>query len=265
MFSILAAVRGEQVALGTGRGLARVGRRGLGVVAAAVFLGATAPAGDAAPGSPLVRSAPIKNSGFAGYRRNGGGANAGFNVTAMFTVPQLTGCTSVTRAIAPDIDVSNGKTGSGVGLFVGCYKGKPDYFPFIYVNGANTDYPAGVVKPGDQIVLRLSEGPSSAHLGFADVTQKLNKTKTGSGLTGLGFPGIGDDSWFIKGAELGVPDFGTIAFGQCVVNGSALGAGGSAKSPAVLEYNRATNGVLQINTGPLTSGNESFTTYFKHS
>jgi hypothetical protein len=237
----------------------------LAVAVAAMLVGATPAAAEAIGGSPAVRSAPIKNSGFAGYRRNGGGAKAAFNVSATFTVPTLTGCGAVTRAIAPDIDVSNGKTGSGVGLFVGCYKGKPDYFPFIYLNGANTDYAAGTVKPGDQIVLRLSEGPSSAHLAFQDLTNKLDKTKTGAGLTGLGFPGIGDDSWFIKGAELGVPTFSTIAFDHCTVHGAALGAGGTAKSPAVLEYNRATNGVLQINTGPLTSGNEAFTTYFKHS
>ena len=240
-------------------------RRALVVAIAAMVVGATPAAGDARAGSPAVGSAPIKNSGFAGYRRNGGSAKASFNVTATFTVPTLTGCGSVTRAIAPDIDVSNGKTGSGVGLFVGCYKGKPDYFPFIYLNGANTDYAAGTVKPGDQIVLRLSEGPSSAHIAFQDLTNKLDKTKTGAGLAGLGFPGIGDDSWFIKGAELGVPTFSTIAFDHCIVNGGALGAGGTAKSPAVLQYNRATNGVLQINTGPLTSGNEAFTTYFKHS
>lgn len=214
-----------------------------------------------------VRSAPVKNSGFAGYRRNGGGgASASFVVRATFTVPTLNGCGSATRAIAPDIDVSNGKTGSGVGLFVGCFKGKPDYFPFIYLNGHNTDYPAGTVQPGDRILLRLSEGPSTAELSFQDLTHNLVKAKTGSGLKGLGFPGIGDDSWFIKGAELGVPDFGTIAFGHCTVNGAALGAGGTPQAPAAAEYERTSKaGAVQISTGPLSAAGSAFATYFKHS
>lgn len=224
---------------------------------------ATAYAGPQAA-SGAANSAPIKNSGFAGYRRNNGATNASFNVRAMFVVPKLTVCGPATRAIAPDIDVSNGKTGSGVGLFVGCYRHKPDYFPFIYLNGTNTDYAAGVVQPGDRIVLRLSEGPGASELTFQDLTHNLVKVKTGAGLNGLGFPGIGDDSWFIKGVELGVPRFGTITFSHCTVNGAALGSGGTAKSPAVLQYDRATKaGTVQISTGSL-SAKDAFTTYFKH-
>jgi hypothetical protein len=185
-------------------------------------------------------------------------------VRATFVVPKLAACGPATRAIAPDIDVSDGKTGSGVGLFVGCYKNKPDYFPFIYLNGANTDYAAGVVQPGDRIALRLTEGPSSSELTFQDLTHNLVKVKTGAGLTGLGFPGIGDDSWFIKGAELGVPNFGTIKFSHCTAKGVAFGSGGSAKSPPVLQYDRATKaGTVQISTGSLVA-KDAFTTYFKH-
>jgi hypothetical protein len=224
---------------------------------------ASATAGaQAASGAAQV--APIKNSGFAGYRRNIGASNGSFDVRAMFVVPKLSVCGPATRAIAPDIDVSNGKKGSGVGVFVGCFKHKPDYFPFIYLNGTNTDYGAGVVQPGDRIVLRLSEGPNNSELTFQDLTHNLVKVKTGAGLKGLGFPGIGDDSWFINNAELGVPNFGTITFSQCTVNGVALGSGGSAKSPATLQYDRATKaGTVQISTGSL-SANRTFTTYFKH-
>jgi hypothetical protein len=210
-------------------------------------------------------SAVIKSGGFAGYRRNGGGTNASFSIKATFVVPDVTGCGSATRAIAPGIDVSNAQTTSGVGLFVGCYKGTPDYFPFIDLNGSNSDYAAGTVQPGDHIALRLSEGPSTAELTFQDLTHNLIKVKTGSGLKGLGLPGIGDDSWDLKHAELGVPNFGTIVFGRCVVNGAALGSGGSAKSPAVREYDRTKAGTLQIQTGPLTLGGQAFSTYFRHS
>lgn len=229
-------------------------------------LGHALPAGRGAVDSPTARSAATKDSGFAGYVRNGGGASASFSVRATLVVPTLTGCGSVTRAIAPEIQVGNKTTGSHVGLFVGCYRGKPDYFPFIDLNGHNTDYAAGNVQPGDQVVLRLSEGPKSSELTFQDVTHNLVKVRTGSGLTGLGFPGIGDDSWLgRRGTELGVPDFGTIAFSRCQVNGVALGSGGSAKSPAVFEYERATKaGTVQIATGPLTSGEQAFTTSFKH-
>ena len=218
--------------------------------------------------SPSSRSAAAKNTNFAGYRRNGGGSTASFNIRASFVVPKLTGCTAASRAIAPDIDVSNGTTSghSGVGLFVGCYKGKPDYFPFILVNGSNTDYAAGTVQPGDHISLHLSEGPSSADVTFQDLTHNLVKVKTGPGRKDLGFPGIGVDSWFIKDVELGVPDFGRVLFSHCTVNGAALGAGGSPKAPAVLEYDRATKaGTLQIATGALTAGKQAFATYFKHS
>ncbi len=220
--------------------------------------------GSAAPGSGAVRAAAIKNPGFAGYRRNGGGSTASFSVRAMFVVPKLGACGSATRAIAPDIDVSNGTKGSGVGVFVGCYKHRPDYFPFIELNKVTTDYTAGVVTPGDRILLRLSEGPSSAEITFQDLTHNFVKVKTGSGLRGLGFPGIGDDSWVINNEQLRVPNFGSITFSQCTVNGVPIGSGGSAKSPAALQYDRATKaGTVQIATGPL-SANQAFTTYFKH-
>ena len=223
-----------------------------------------APGGSAARAWSGLRTAPIKNTGFAGYRHNGGSANASFNVKAEFVVPKLAACGPATRAIAPDIDVAAGKKGSEVGLFVGCYQHRPDYFPFIDDNNTNTNYAAGVVQPGDHIVLRLSEGPSSSELTFQDLTHNLVKVKTGGGLHSLGFPGIGDASWIIKGIELGVPNFGTISFSNCTVNGVALGAGGSAKSPAVLQYDRATKaGTIQISTGSL-SANTAFTTYFKH-
>jgi hypothetical protein len=226
------------------------------------------PAGPRAVDSPALYSAVIKDSGFAGYVRNGGGTNASFNMTATLVVPTLSRCGSVARAIAPDIEVSNRrKIGSHVGLFVGCYRGKPDYFPFLDVNNNNTDYAAGTVQPGDHIVLRLIEGPTTSELTFQDLTHNLVKVRTGSGLKGLGFPEVGDDSWLGRsGAELGVPDFGTVAFGHCEVNGAALGSGGTAKSRAVLEYDRASkSGTVQISIGPLTAGGEAFTTYFKHS
>ena len=240
------------------------------VVATSWLLTATSSAtprvipGSAAPVRGGLRAAPIKNPGFAGYRHNGGSASATFNVRAVFVVPTVAACGPATRAIAPDIDVSNGHKGSAVGVFVGCYQHKPDYFPFILLNGTTTSYAAGVIQPGDHIVLRLSEGPSSAELTFQDVTHNLVKVKTGSGLKSLGFPGIGDDSWVIKNVELGVPNFGTIAFSQCTVNGVAIGAGGSAKSPAALQYDRVTKaGTVQITSGPLST-NDAFTTYFKH-
>ncbi len=213
-----------------------------------------------------IRAKAAKNTTFAGYRANGGGGFASFNVKATFVVPKLRRCTAASQAIAPDVDVGNGKTGSGVGLFVGCYKGRPDYFPFILLNGSNTDYAAGTVQAGDHVALHLSEGPKSADLTFQDLTHKLVKVKKGSGLKGLGFPGIGDNSWNIKGVELGVPDFGTISFSHCTVNGAALGSGGSPSAPAALEYDRASKaGTLQIATGVLTAGKQAFTTYFKHS
>jgi hypothetical protein len=201
-----------------------------------------------------------KSTTFAGYAHNGGGEFAKFKLITKFVVPKVS-CTSTTKGIAPAInDVAD------VGVFVGCYKGKATYFPFIFINGSEKNYVKVKVHAGDHIVLHASAGPKATSASFVDATRKITKKKTGPGVKGAGFPSIGDDSWFISGQELRVPKFRTVRFSDCQVNGRALGAGGSRQVPAVLRYNRVSpSGVLQISTGKLSSARNAFTTYFKHS
>jgi hypothetical protein len=224
----------------------------------ALGLGAAAPALGSRSGASM---ATAKNSNFAGYASNGGGKNLTFGLTTKFVVPKIS-CGSADTAITPEIAVNH----STVGLLVGCYKGKPDLFPFIELNGANKNYVGAHPRAGDKIVLHLSEGPQKASLQFADETRKIFESRKGSGQKGLGFPDIGDGAWFVSGQELGVPNFGTVHFTDCRVNGRALGSGGSASAPAVLRYERVnSHGTVQIKTGRFTAHKSAFTTFFRHS
>jgi hypothetical protein len=206
-------------------------------------------------------AAAVKSPSFAGYQVNGGGELITWKLRARYTLPKLK-CTSASRAIAPYIYLNP----SQVGTFVGCVKGKPDYFPFVVLNGHSTNYTSDHFKAGDTVALRLVEGPKGASISITDVTRKITEKKTGAGKKGLGFPGIGDGSWVVNGNELGVPNFGTLSFTDCIRNSQALGAGGSPSAPAVFRYNRVSKqGVLQIKTGGLSANKEAFHTTFKHS
>src|SRR5438105_3108579 len=109
MFSILAAVRGwggnvnQRKAFMRARYLLSVTAASIsalsiaapGLLVTPARASSVLPAVPGIPGAPAraaslsLRSAAIKNIGFAGYRRKGGGTSASFSATASFVVPRL--------------------------------------------------------------------------------------------------------------------------------------------------------------------------------
>lgn len=157
--------------------------------------------------------------------------------------------------------MSSLKSYSSAGAFVGCYKGKAYYFLAFVLKGKPHNFSNLAARPGDTVAVRVSQTSKSTVVSAVDKSRTgVKKTLKGAGSKGGGGPWVGDAGWKNHGL-LGVPNFGKLDFSNATLNGMAFGtAGGS----ALVRENRVHKGTTQITTGAL-SGNESFTTVFKHS
>ena len=92
-----------------------------------------------------------------------------------------------------------------------------------------------------------------------DITTRVTKKRTGPGAyASIAF--IGDSTWVTRTEiVLGVPNFGTLTFTHCSVNGKALAHWHPGR------YRRMVLDTVQIATGKLTSQGTAFATHFKHS
>jgi len=216
-------------------------------------------------GSPAVgriTAATTSNRDFAGYL-TGVTAGSATSSAASFTVPKLS-CTTANRFIAPQVGVTanQSKTFSAAGVSIGCTKGKAVYFPFLVANGAEADYTVHF-SAGDVINLSASVTTSGITVQVTDTTKNVSLTST---ITGAGASAdaawIGDDAAVNgnTGALLGVPNFGKLAFTNCLINGTALGG----LHPQ--EFQRVnSHGTVQISTGGPWPGGTAFTTHYQHS
>ena len=212
-------------------------------------------------GSPAVgriTAATTSNRDFAGYL-TGVTAGSATSSAASFTVPKLS-CTTANRFIAPQVGVTanQSKTFSAAGVSIGCTKGKAVYFPFLVANGAEADYTVHF-SAGDVINLSASVTTSGTTVQVTDVTKNVTKKLTGAGASATG-AGMGDGGWTINGTLLGVPNFGTLTFTSCRIDGKALASGNPS---GYLRANSA--GLVQIAPGPLSPAGTAFTTYYNHS
>jgi hypothetical protein len=239
-------------------------------LAAPGLASSTGRAGGAARGAPAfsgarARTPTSKTTNFAGYGVKGTGGGT-WKVSAHLVVPKVK-CTSKTeRAIDASVGVYGQSKNrfSSAGVFVGCYKGKAQYFLAFVVNGTPRNFSKLAVRRGDTVALHVSQSSASTVVSATDKSRNgVKKTLHGAGNTVGGGPWVGDTAWDNPG-ELGVPDFGKLHFSKAKLNGMAFGtAGGS----ALVRYYRAkgtTLQTIQIKTGKLIAG-KSFTTTFKHS
>ena len=179
---------------------------------------------------------------------------------ARFKVPTLS-CTTATRAIGPaaGVKVNNYKTFSSAFLFTGCVNGKAINYPALVINGNEVDYPASPLPAGDVVKLTTTVTTVGTTVQVTDVTTGATKKRTGTGASASA-AFIGDSAWSTStGTLLGVPNFGTLTFTHCRIDGGALAIA------LPYQYQRVnSNNIVQIATGALSAGT-AFATYYKHS
>jgi hypothetical protein len=228
------------------------------------LLGLAAPAqatGNHAGGTPGVRAGTpsvIDSSAFAGYQTPVPVGSA--SAVARFKVPRLR-CTSAYRGITPvaGLDVGLGVSYSSASAFVGCSHGKALYFPVMVINEKQINFTGTPLHAGNLIVLVTVVTVKRTTVTVTDLSTHVTWKRTGTGAhPSRAF--VGDSIWVPPHQlQLGVPDFRTLVFTRCAVNGKALGRWHPAK------YQRTLLGIVQISTGALTSGGTEFPTYFRHS
>ena len=207
-----------------------------------------------------LAATPASSRYFAGYQAAVPTGSATV-ATASFTVPTLS-CTTVDRAIAPDVGVlvNNGKTASNAGVIMGCASGTAVYFPSVVVNGKQTDYISTPVSPGDVITLTTKVSTNRTRVQVTDVTTGVTQKIIGAGARASAAY-IGSDPLFTSsGALLHVPDFGKLQFKNCLLDGKTL----ASRHPKA--YQRVNSrGTVQIATGAFWPGGTTFTTRYQHS
>ena len=204
-------------------------------------------------------AAPVNNRYFAGYQAAVATGSATV-AAASFTVPALP-CTTADLAISPDagVAVNNYKTASVAGVITGCSNGTAVYFPFLVINGSETDYPKTPFAAGDTVDLITKVSTNRTSVQVTDVTKNLTTRLTGAGASAnLGW--IGDDSASNGSTLLGVPNFGKLTFGNCSIDYKALGGW---HPQQVQRVNSA--GTVQIATGNFWPGGTAFSTHYQHS
>ena len=207
-----------------------------------------------------ITAATTNSRTFAGYQTNVTAGSA-TSSAASFTVPTLS-CTATAVGTTPDAGVAanNSKTASIAGVFTGCEKGKAVYFPWLVVNGIETNYTSTPLSAGDVINLSASVTTSGFTAQVTDVTKNVSVTNT---ITGAGASAnaawIGYDAWFINGTLLGVPNFGKVKFTNCLIDGTAL----QSSNPQQFQRVNA-KGIVQIATGAFSPAPAAFATYYRH-
>lgn len=203
-------------------------------------------------------AATTSNRTFAGYQ-TGVPAGSATVLTASFTVPALS-CTTTDRGIAADAGVLVSKTASVSGVFIGCVSGAAVYYPWVFVNGTETDYASSPVAVGDVIDLTTKVSTNRTRVQVTDVTTGVTQKIIGAGAS-AGAAFIGDDGWGDSSGNLEhVPAFGKLTFKTCVLDAMALA---SWRPQAYQRVNSI--GTLQISNGNLWPGGTAFTTHFVHS
>ncbi len=219
---------------------------------------ALSPAGGVAGRDGALR--PVSNRDFAGYQAAVTTGSATVSA-ASFTVPTLS-CTAKDRAMAPStaVWVNNYKTLSAAFVFTGCVHGRAVYFPGVVTNGREFDHTTTPFAAGDVIDLTTKVSTGRTKIIVTDVTTGVTVQHLGSGASAKA-AFLGDASWANRaGAREGVPNFGKLAFTNCLIDGTALGGWHPQKLQRVNG-----SGTVEISTGGLWPGGAAFTTRYQNS
>lgn len=210
---------------------------------------------------------PTFRAHYAGYAVRS--TRSGLSARATFTVPKIS-CGSRFMAFAPTVAVFTSSDhrishSSGPSLFIGCYQGRARYFPELVVNGSIKNYLRGSeAHPGDKIVLYVSESKVGTFVSAVDQTRHFTRSRSGSGSGSVQFPTVSDYDWVRSGVVQPVPNFGKLRFSGAQVNGKRLTALSSLARYDMWSRG-ASGGTLNVTSGPIASGGEAFSTFFKHS
>jgi hypothetical protein len=215
-------------------------------------------AGSVAGGAAALR--PVSNRSYAGYQA---AVTAGSSTVsaASFTVPTLS-CTTTDRAIAPSaaVWVNNYKTVSAAYVFTGCVNGRAVYYPGLVSNGKETDHTTTPFAAGDVIDVTTKVSTGRTKIIITDVTTGVTVQHLGRGAS-ANAAFIGEAAWATStGAREGVPNFGSLAFRNCLIDGTALGGW----HPRALQRVNG-SGTVEISTGGLWPGGTAFTTHYQNS
>jgi hypothetical protein len=207
------------------------------------------------PGAPSV----MNNTDFAGYVAAVAPGSA-TSAAAHFKVPRLSCTAAPDRGITPGVlvFVNSFRTASAASVFAICHRGRALYFPALLINGHEVNYITTPVHAGDVIKVSATVTTRGTTVQVTDVTTRVTKRRTGAGArSSAAF--VGDGSVFLNTTRLGVPNFGTLTFTSCLVNGRAL-----ARSHHVRIQRVNSRGILQIATGALSPRGTAFATLYRH-
>jgi hypothetical protein len=214
--------------------------------------------------SPQLRTSIVtgKSETFAGYDIPA--VDGGATTQAKFVVPNVK-CTHTDRGIAASAGAYVGSfyNFSDADVFIGCSNGKAKFFPALTLNNNETNYTTVKLHPGDTVQLKVAVTMAHQTVSVADKTTGVTKSRSTSLSSGVGYPWVGEVSWYKNSNQLGVPNFGKIAFTGAKVAGHSLGS--YATSTGLERWNRYDPSftVLQIKTGKIAS--TAFKSLFEHS
>jgi hypothetical protein len=251
--------RFRMCALAVTSGAAAVGVAVLGLAASAQAA-AGADGGGGPAGAHARASSVINSAVFAGYQATVAAGSA-TSSAAQYKLPALS-CTSATRGITPvagvGVNAGGTSTFSSAFAFALCQNGKAAYYPALVINGSETNYASTALHAGNVIKVATKVTTAGTTVSVRDVSTGVTKKLTGPGASS-GNAYIGDSDVTISGSLVGVPNFGTVTFTSCSVDGKALAAAHPAR------YQRVNGSTVQITTGALSSKGTAFVTHFKHS
>ncbi len=207
------------------------------------------------------RAASTPSTTLAGYLFNYYIAVPGA-VSAVAVVPKLNCKGTPPAGLSIYAGVGIQSVNSYARLLIACTpQGVARYYPSLVVNGTIKNIASDQARAGDTIEFAVSQSASQDTESVIDLTHKFVATRNGTGSgTGEGIA-VGDFPVVAGSTTLGVPNFGTLAFSQAVVNGLPIGL-----APNQLQsYNLAASstGPVQIKTN-LSSDKEAVTTVFSH-
>ena len=155
---------------------------------------------------------------------------------------------------------NNNKTFSSAFLFTGCVNGKAVNWPALVINGTEKNYTTTRFSAGDIISLHTMVTTARTTVQVTDVTRGITKKLTGAGGRSSAAY-VGDTAWSSStGKLLGVPNFGTLTFTNCLIDGDTLAVSLPYETQRVNSSN-----TVQIATRSLSSTGTAFATNYKHS
>ncbi len=216
------------------------------------------------PAQPaLAATAPAKSTVLAGYNFANYIAVPGA-VSAIVVVPKLNckGTPPAGTAIYAGVGIQS--VNSYARLYLGCTpQGVARYYPSLSVNGTIRNFASDAAHPGDAVEFAVSQSDSKVTDSVIDLTHEFVATSNGGGsgtsegITAGDFPVISD------GTTSAVPNFGTMAFSNALINGYPFGSSGTGLHADDLDA--SSTGALEIRTTYSGANKEAFATVFEHS